>query len=87
MSKNDYNRSELIKTLRDQQLKEHYVYDGIGRKSAIVQTRTNAKQGDLALVTYYKYEADTTRVIGMREDETQWDSSWDIEDSDLPTLV
>lgn len=87
MSNNDYNHTELIKTLKNEQLKERYVYDVNGRKVAVIQTRSRAKHGEKALVTYYAYNGATTTVLRMREAETTWDSAWDIADAELPELV
>ena len=78
MPTSDQNRTELIKSLRHELLKEHFEYDANGRKEFVYQARTDAKDGTLCLVTKFAYVDNTVRIHGRKEDESHWQAAWDI---------
>ena len=69
---------DVLKTLKNEALKEYRVYDVQNRPSAIYQVYTDAEHGDNCLKTEYTYDGLSNRIIKKRETVALWDALWDI---------
>lgn len=65
-------------TGRNECIKQHFVYDGSARMTGVYEVSSNAAHGDPCLLTTYTYVSTSTRVQAMKEENSTWDSSWDI---------
>lgn len=74
----DTNADEFLEALGKEVMKVHRVYDGSDRVSEHYETFANTIHGGPALKTTYTYDGVSERVIGMKEELSTWDSSWDI---------
>lgn len=70
--------TDKIKSHGKEGLKVHIVYDGSNRMSEVYETLADAIHGQVALKTTYQYDGITTRITGMKEELSTWDSSWDF---------
>lgn len=74
----DTPADELLNTLGREAMKVHREYDGSDRLEFQWETVANAVDGAPALKTTYTYDGASERVVGMKEELSTWDSSWDI---------
>lgn len=76
----DKNRTSIgISSLVKELIKQRFVYDLSNRVVEIYEAATDAKNGDPCVRTRYNYDlVVTSRVIGMVEEPSSWDSSWEF---------
>lgn len=74
----DVRPSDFIPSHLQEALKVHLVYDVRGRMVEQYEAQANALHGAKALKTSYQYDGTTTRIIGMKEEVSTWDSAWDF---------
>lgn len=71
-------KTELLKSQAQELIKSHSVYDGSNRPISIYVAQADAANGAACIVTTYTYDSGSTRVVGRKEANSTWDSSWDI---------
>jgi hypothetical protein len=69
---------QILNTLKGEVVKVHHVYDGSDRLIERYEAVANAVHGAKCLRTDYTYDGASTRVVGMKESVSTWDSAWDI---------
>lgn len=74
----ELNKTNLLKTGRDSQIKSYIAYDGSSRMEYVYETHTDAIDGAPCLVTQYVYDGASTRITKMKETVGTWSSSYDI---------
>ena len=75
----EINNTEHLKTQEGTLVKQWIVYDGVGRPSEIYTAETGAIDGKSCTKTEYEYvDATTSRVLKMKESNSNWDATWDI---------
>ena len=62
----------LLTTGFHEYVKQKFVYDDAGRMIAVYEARSEAKDGEPALVTTYTYIGASNRVDVMKESESVW---------------
>jgi hypothetical protein len=67
-----------IPGLRDMLIKQHMVYDVSNRLSYLYEAVVEAKHGEKCLVTHFHYSGTTSLVTDIKEDNSTWDSAWDL---------
>ncbi len=67
----------VLKTLVNELRKTYVVLDGSNRITFAYEAKTDAKHGDPCMVTEYRYSGLTSFVIGVKETQGTWDSSFD----------
>ncbi len=72
------NKTNLLKTLRDSEMKTYFVYDESGRMSNVYEARADAAEGDVCLLTEYEYEDGTAKIVKQRESMAVWEAAWDM---------
>jgi hypothetical protein len=70
--------TDFISPFQKESIKAHYVYDGTGRITHEYVASTAAVNGQSCLLTRYTYDGVTSRVVGMKEELSTWDETWDI---------
>lgn len=72
------NKSIILKNMLTEMVKTYVSLDGQGRPEFVYQARASATNGEVCLVTQNVYASPTsTVIIGVKEAEGVWDSSWD----------
>lgn len=71
-------RSIGVNSLEKQLIKYHCSYDAYNRLSITYEAVTDAENGEVCLRTRYEYDGTSSRIVNMKEDNSTWDSSWDI---------
>lgn len=72
------SRNEIIKSLQNEQSKEHIVFDAQGRMVFLFQAPISAKDGTPCLATEYVYKDPTSTLVVSRQDRVySWKASWD----------
>jgi len=60
-------------------VKQFIVYDGVGRPSEVYTAETGAGNGKTCTKTTYQYiNATSSNVERMKEENSVWDSTWDV---------
>ena len=70
--------TDLIKPHAAEAVKQYIEYDGLNRMLAVYVSSAYAEHGEPCMKTQYVYDADSSRVIKMKESLTTWDEAWDI---------
>ena len=71
-------KSELFKTQRDEQVKQHIVFDAQDRPVLIFTCGISTKDGEPCSVTEYVYRAGTSTQIKDRQERVYaWKGAWD----------
>ncbi len=68
--------TSLLTTGFNEYVKQHIEYDIGGRMIAVYEARTEAKDGEGALLTTYTYEGTSNRVSFMKEQPSVWQGIW-----------
>lgn len=66
----------LLKTGFNEYVKQHIEYDIGGRMIAVYEARSNASDGEVALLTSYSYDGTSNRVVFMKEEPSLWQGIW-----------
>lgn len=74
----DTNADLILSSLKNEIVKAHHVYDGGNRLVQRYEALANAANGAQCLRTDYTYDGASTRVVGMKESQSTWNSAWDI---------
>ena len=74
----ELNRTNLLKSGRDSQIKSYITYDGSSRMEYVYEAHTDAINGAPCLVTQYSYDGVSTRIQKMKETVGTWSSAYDI---------
>ena len=74
----DSKPRDLISSHYIEALKTHSVYDASNRLVSFYVADTDAEHGTRCQLTRYTYDGATTRVVGTKEELSNWDSAWDI---------
>lgn len=73
------DKAKILKSLKSESMQTHYVYDGFGRNTYIIQAVTGSADGGPALVTKFAFaDDDATSPSGSVEYVGQWDAAWEI---------
>lgn len=70
------SQTALLTTGLHEYVKQKMIYDDGGRLIAVYEARTDAADGEPALLTTYTYYGPSNRVDVMREVEAVWDGAW-----------
>lgn len=71
-------KTEILKSLERQQLKQHIVHDSQSRPQFIFEAPIDTKDGEPCLVTEYVYiNATESIVIDRQERQYRWKAVWD----------
>lgn len=69
----------VLTTLKNEVRKSYITLDGQGRMSLSYEAKSDAVTNDPCLITEYRYSGPTsTIIIGVKETQGVWDSSFDI---------
>tara|TARA_Y100000296_G_C5180060_1_gene263720 strand:+ start:42229 stop:42471 length:243 start_codon:yes stop_codon:yes gene_type:complete len=68
---------DIITKLRSETMKSYTEYDGLYRRTRIVQANSRATHGGDALETKFFYSGDTNREVYREENIISWNSSWE----------
>jgi len=72
------NKTSLLKSHLNEQMKTHIVYDGSIRPKYIFTAEIDAAEGDPCLVTEYVYHpTSTSDIIHRQERVYKWKAVWD----------
>lgn len=74
----DSNADQVLSSLKAEVVKAHHVYDGSDRLQTRYEALANTVNGGPSLKTDYTYDGASTRVVGMKESLSTWNSAWDI---------
>lgn len=70
--------TELLKSHKDSQVKQHIVVDAQLRPKFVFTTYIGAEEGDPCMVDEYVYlNATSTQIIARQERVYKWKSAWD----------
>mgnify|MGYP006921347254 CR=1 FL=1 len=72
------SKTNVLKTGTHELVKSYIEYDGTERMTTVYEAPASALNGAVALKTEYVYDGVSTRIIKMKESESQWNSTWDI---------
>ena len=72
------SKTDLLKSLTKELLKEYVTYDGQSRKEFVYQAGVDADDGDQCLATQFVYDSTSLRIVKRKEFYTTWQSAWDI---------
>jgi hypothetical protein len=71
-------KSDLFKTQRDEQIKQHIVFDSADRPVLIFTCGISTKDGEPCSVTEYVYRNSTsTQIFARQERVYTWKAAWD----------
>lgn len=70
--------ADFVKSGPTEGIKSHMVYDGSNRLSEVYEAMADALNGATALKTSYQYDGASTRITGMKEELSTWNSAWDF---------
>lgn len=71
-------KTELLKTHKEEQVKQHIIYDLQDRPIFAFTAAIHAADGDPCLVTEYVYRnATSTQVYARQERVYKWKATWD----------
>jgi hypothetical protein len=70
------SQTALLTTGLHEYVKQKMLYDASGRLVAVYEARTDATDGEPALLTTYTYYGTSNRVDVMKEAEASWDGAW-----------
>lgn len=71
-------KSELFKSQKDEQVKQHIVYDAQDRPVLVFTAYIEAEDGDPCSATEYVYRnATSTQVVDRQERVYAWKAAWD----------
>ena len=72
------SKTEILKSLEGQQLKQHIVHDAQSRPQFIFEAPVDANDGDPCLVTELVYiDATESIVVKKQERQYRWKSVWE----------
>ena len=74
----DEDRTSRLKTTAYELVKQYVTYDGSDRTSIVYTAHTDAAHGTPCTKTTYTYVGVSSRVLKRKEENTTWDSSYDI---------
>ena len=72
------NKTALLKSHSNEQVKQHIVYDTVPRPKFVFTAYVDAKEGDPCMCDEYLYKNLTeTDIIGRQERVYKWKAAWD----------
>lgn len=77
MADNSKN-SEMLKSQRDEYVKQHIEYDVDGRVIKVYTAYTDAGHGKRCSLVRYAYIPASAKVSYMKEENSTWDSAWEV---------
>lgn len=72
-------KTEILKSLEGEQLKQHIVYDADIRPILIFEAPINTADGEPCLVTEYVYRTGENEVVSRQERQYRWKSVWETD--------
>jgi len=74
-----YSRaSDFVTAHMHEAIKSHSVYDGSSRLISFYVAIEQASNGETCALTTYTYDGASSRIVGMKETLSTWNSAWDI---------